>query len=134
MPKNGKSWKFNTKGEEGTLVGFNVPLLSYRLLMTSAKIIKSKHFRFLKRDSQPTNIEMDVPMEGNPKETSNTNPPEPIELRESESSNHINPDLEDSSDSDGDTQIENQLTQTDTSTAAPTTRNLRDQTLIKPPV
>ncbi|KNZ48273.1 uncharacterized protein VP01_5782g1 [Puccinia sorghi] len=138
MPKNGKSWKFNSKGEEGTLVGFNVPLLSYRVLRTSGKIIESKHVRFLKRDSQPINIEMDVPMEGNLKETSNANPPEPIELQESKSSNHgendhINPDLEDSSDSDGNTQIENQLTQTDTPTPAPTTRTLRDQTLIKPP-
>ncbi|KNZ60492.1 hypothetical protein VP01_1546g3 [Puccinia sorghi] len=38
-----KGWKFNPKGEEGILVGFNVALRSYRIVLNSGRVIETKH-------------------------------------------------------------------------------------------
>lgn len=43
-----KGRKFEEKGQEGFLVGFNVLLHSYRIITQSGAIIESKHVRFLK--------------------------------------------------------------------------------------
>jgi hypothetical protein len=46
--KRVKGWKFDKKGEEGVLLGFNVPLSSYCILVKSRIVIETKHVRFLK--------------------------------------------------------------------------------------
>ncbi|POV98101.1 hypothetical protein PSTT_14653 [Puccinia striiformis] len=43
-----KGQKFDVKGQEGLLVGFNTSLQSYRIITQSGSIIDSKHVRFLK--------------------------------------------------------------------------------------
>ncbi|POV98138.1 hypothetical protein PSHT_14196 [Puccinia striiformis] len=43
-----KRQKFDVKGQEGLLVGFNTSLQSYRIITQSGSIIDSKHVRFLK--------------------------------------------------------------------------------------
>ena len=47
-----KGWKFDTKGEEGLLVGFNVALRSFRIVTKSGKVIKLKHVCFLKKPEE----------------------------------------------------------------------------------
>ncbi|KNZ49179.1 hypothetical protein VP01_5165g2, partial [Puccinia sorghi] len=44
-----KGRKFDPKGEEGHLAGFNVALRSYRIITLYGKVIESKHVRFLKK-------------------------------------------------------------------------------------
>ncbi|KNZ51685.1 hypothetical protein VP01_3861g3 [Puccinia sorghi] len=44
-----KGRKLDSKGEEGTLVGFNVQLLSYQIITCAGKVIETKHVRFLKK-------------------------------------------------------------------------------------
>ncbi|KNZ50329.1 polyprotein [Puccinia sorghi] len=43
-----KGRKLDPKGEEGTLVGFNVPLQLYRIITWTGRVIESKHVKFLK--------------------------------------------------------------------------------------
>ncbi|KNZ44822.1 hypothetical protein VP01_878g3 [Puccinia sorghi] len=38
-----KGLKFDPKGEEGLLVGFNIPLQSYRIVTISGKVVETKH-------------------------------------------------------------------------------------------
>ncbi|KNZ50586.1 hypothetical protein VP01_433g10 [Puccinia sorghi] len=47
-----KGWKFDPKGEEGLLVGFNVALRSYRIVTQSGKVVDTKHVRFLKKPEE----------------------------------------------------------------------------------
>ncbi|KNZ63050.1 gag/pol polyprotein [Puccinia sorghi] len=53
-----KGRKFDSKGEEGRLIGFKVSLLLYRVISQSGRIVESKHVQFLKRDD--TEIKVDV--------------------------------------------------------------------------
>ncbi|PLW15122.1 hypothetical protein PCASD_23224 [Puccinia coronata f. sp. avenae] len=46
-----KGKKFEEKGQEGILIGFNTLLNSYRILSRTGSVIKSKHVRFLKEKS-----------------------------------------------------------------------------------
>ncbi|KNZ63499.1 hypothetical protein VP01_1135g2 [Puccinia sorghi] len=143
MLKKGKSWKFNAKGEEGILVGFNVSLLSYRLLMASGKIIESKHVKFLKRETPPMKIDLDTMIEEITETDKHHDEAEQPANHEDDASNHgesatINPELEESSSGDEAANIENQLLQQDPTLPEPTTssptRTLRDRSLLKPPV
>lgn len=50
-----KGQKFDSKGEEGKLIGFNFALQSYRIVVPSGRIIESKHVKFLRNpDLLPT--------------------------------------------------------------------------------
>ncbi|KNZ54293.1 hypothetical protein VP01_2986g6 [Puccinia sorghi] len=50
-----KGQKFDPKGEEGKLIGFNFALQSYTIVVPSGRIVESKNARFLKKpDPLPT--------------------------------------------------------------------------------
>ncbi|KNZ53103.1 uncharacterized protein VP01_3341g2 [Puccinia sorghi] len=51
--------KFDSKGEEGKLIGFNRALRSYRIVTKSGRIIKTKHVRFLKRPILSPSLSID---------------------------------------------------------------------------
>ncbi|KNZ57546.1 polyprotein [Puccinia sorghi] len=95
-----KGCKFDPKGEEGKLIGFNVPFRSFRILMPYGKVIETKHVRFLKKpDWQPTNSDnLDEMFDYVPQVSPPAN--EPTE-NQSEPSNHgeNEPVVEDSSNS-----------------------------------
>ncbi|KNZ62182.1 hypothetical protein VP01_1301g1 [Puccinia sorghi] len=56
-----KGRKFDSKGEEGRLIGFNVPLQSYRIITAFGKIFESKHVRFLKgQDTVKLDLDKDI--------------------------------------------------------------------------
>ncbi|PLW47490.1 hypothetical protein PCASD_04448 [Puccinia coronata f. sp. avenae] len=61
-----KGWKFNPKGEEGLLVGFNVPLQSYWIVLPSVKVVEKKHIRFLKKPDYVTRINTKDDIDFNP--------------------------------------------------------------------
>ncbi|KNZ54453.1 hypothetical protein VP01_2942g1 [Puccinia sorghi] len=145
MPRKEKSWKFNPKGEEGVLVGFNVSLVSYRILTPFGKVIETKHVRFLKKDSQNLNFDLDELVEAKaPLESETTgdnsrdeNPAE--EAPSTHRENENNSEAEELSSINEDEEVENQLThdtqpQQENIPSPPTsTRVLRDRSQIKPP-
>ncbi|KNZ56161.1 hypothetical protein VP01_2480g2 [Puccinia sorghi] len=74
-----KGRKFNSKGEEGQFLGYNVPLHSYRLVTQSGRVVKAKHVRFLKRVDQHHRIDLDNEIQFFPEEESQLEPlPQPV--------------------------------------------------------
>ncbi|KNZ59740.1 hypothetical protein VP01_166g2 [Puccinia sorghi] len=118
-----KGRKFDSKGEEGILIGFNVSLQSYRILTQTGRVIETKHVRFMKKtNSQPTFPQTEEHSDHG--ENSN-NLNDSSDPREEES------DLEaDNSD------IEKQLVQAESTTQTPevSTRILRDRSQLRPPI
>ncbi|KNZ44866.1 hypothetical protein VP01_874g6 [Puccinia sorghi] len=55
-----KGRKFDAKGEEGKLLGVNVSLRSYRVLLPSGRILESKHVHFLKKPEEGNNMTLDL--------------------------------------------------------------------------
>ncbi|KNZ58951.1 hypothetical protein VP01_1827g1 [Puccinia sorghi] len=139
MPRKEKSWKFNPKGEEGVLVGFNVSLLSYGILTPFGKVIETKHVRFLKKEIQRQNFDLDDvveiprPDDSNTRENNRQTEPQAEGDRSIHRENKHNSELEDLSSSNEDEDIENQLThnnQSEKEIELPppvSTRVLRDQ-------
>ncbi|KNZ49698.1 hypothetical protein VP01_4841g3, partial [Puccinia sorghi] len=142
-----KGRKFDSKGEEGRLIGFNVPLQSYRIITAFGKIVESKHVRFLKgQDTVKLDLEEDI--EFFPEEAKRVNDHPAPENEPNSSSDHREnssdcEEFEDAQEQDSDssrgseTEIEKQLTQRDSSSPPQqpptTTRVLRDRSQIKPP-
>ncbi|KNZ60951.1 hypothetical protein VP01_1477g3 [Puccinia sorghi] len=139
-----KGRKFDSKGEEGRLIGFNVPLLLYRVITQSGRIVESKHVRFLKRDDSVIKVDVDNELQFLPEDYPRSQELVPPAIESTPANNHRenNPDRDDSAESDENSsdesnhEIEQQLTQP-TSTPTPpvqqTSRILRDRSLIKPP-
>ncbi|KNZ59388.1 hypothetical protein VP01_1742g3 [Puccinia sorghi] len=142
-----KGRKFDSKGEEGRLIGFNVPLRSYRIITLAGKVIESKHVRFLKSQDAVPYLVLDDDLEFSPEEARISEDQTVPASEPSPASDHreINSDREelvdaqeeDSTD-ESDNEIENQLIRRDP-TPPPlqqpttTTRVLRDRSQIKPP-
>ncbi|KNZ45050.1 hypothetical protein VP01_853g9 [Puccinia sorghi] len=123
-----KGKKFDVKGQEGLLVGFNVPLLSYRILLRTGGTVESKHVRFLKMP-EPTVIDS--------RQDNNREP----EIDESESMiqeecHDEAVDDENVSDHDCDEEIAQMLKSRDPTpeSSVQSTRVLRDRSTLKPPV
>ncbi|KNZ53748.1 hypothetical protein VP01_3145g2 [Puccinia sorghi] len=76
-----KGKKFETKGEEGRLLGFNVALQSYRVLTLSGKVIESKHVRFIKKEVSNSNLDLDddTPLETEAPQHLNEHTPTSVE-------------------------------------------------------
>ncbi|KNZ59903.1 hypothetical protein VP01_1645g1 [Puccinia sorghi] len=55
-----KGRKFDKKGEEGKLIGFNTSLLSYQVLTQFGRIMETKHVRFLKKTNESPKLDLDV--------------------------------------------------------------------------
>lgn len=140
-----KGQKFDVKGQEGLLVGFNTSLQSYRIITQSGSIIDSKHVRFLKApqfdikmadwdkfhpDKPDTNDQGATTLER--LGASNTNQVDQESPSQEETDNPSNHDNDDSHDSEE--EIAEQLTprEQDHPTQV-TTRILRDRATIKPP-
>ncbi|KAI7962507.1 hypothetical protein MJO28_000601 [Puccinia striiformis f. sp. tritici] len=140
-----KGRKFDVKGQEGLLVGFNTSLQSYRIITQSGSIIDSKHVRFLKApqfdikmadwdkfhpDKPDTNDQGATTLER--LGASNTNQVDQESPSQEETDNPSNHDNDDSHDSEE--EIAEQLTprEQDHPTQV-TTRILRDRATIKPP-
>lgn len=49
-----KGQKFDSKGEEGKLVGFNPAFRSYRIITQSGRIVETKYVQFLKKPELPS--------------------------------------------------------------------------------
>ncbi|KNZ46553.1 hypothetical protein VP01_7173g1, partial [Puccinia sorghi] len=52
--------KFEAKGAEGLLIGYNVLLRSYRILLKSGAVIESKHVRFLRNSDSKVTVSDNV--------------------------------------------------------------------------
>ncbi|KNZ60939.1 hypothetical protein VP01_147g11 [Puccinia sorghi] len=107
-----KGRKFDHKGEEGRLVGFNVALRSYRVVTKHGKVIETKHVRFLKKEETAKSNDSDDFLELPPVEEGNTvNPEDRITSQaDKQSSDHRegDHDREDSIDSEEeDVEVEN---------------------------
>ncbi|PLW28937.1 hypothetical protein PCANC_26668 [Puccinia coronata f. sp. avenae] len=108
-----KGWKFDPKGEEGLLVGFNVALRSYRIVTKSRKVVKSKHVCFLKQPEEGT-LNSDDGIEFNQLEDSVT-PQDQEERKETsqepQPSNHreMETDSDQEASQDSEAKIENLL-------------------------
>ncbi|KNZ59574.1 hypothetical protein VP01_1700g5 [Puccinia sorghi] len=145
IPRKEKSWKFNSKGEEGVLVGFNVSLLSYRILTPFGKVVETKHVRFLKKESQRQNLDLDEvievprPDEFDDRENNRQAEVQSEEDRSNHRENEDTPELEDLSSNDEDEDVENQLTNNSQlekeiePPQPPPARVLRDRSQIRPP-
>ncbi|KNZ46501.1 hypothetical protein VP01_720g8 [Puccinia sorghi] len=141
-----KGRKFDEKGEEGKLIGFNPSLLSYRVLTPFGRIVETKHVRFLRKINGSPKLDLDIeegfqsPLEEQKDQFDNSQSP----VNQSSSSNHgeNESDQEDSSNSSQNEQdeeeINNQLVQNfpkpQNSTPIITTRTLRDRSQLKPPM
>ncbi|KNZ43830.1 hypothetical protein VP01_982g8 [Puccinia sorghi] len=135
-----KGQKFETKGEEGRLLGFNVALQSYRVLTLSGRVIESKHVRFIKKEVANTNVDLDdeTPLETEVPQLSNEHNPTLVERSPAldHRENTSDQEASDSSkeESSDDSEIENQLVNREpTPQPQEVTRTLRDRSLLKPP-
>ncbi|KNZ49293.1 hypothetical protein VP01_5102g1, partial [Puccinia sorghi] len=136
-----KGRKFNPKGEEGRLIGFNVSLQSFRLVTQSGRVVETKHVRFLKMETSNLNLELDdnllVGVESQSEEIPPTaNPAPPLDHRENNDVDQEGSGTSLEEDSVSNSDIENQLTQRDPMPQPQpptTTRTLRDRSLLKPP-
>lgn len=63
-----KGRKFDAKGEEVQLIGFNAALHSYRLITRSGRVVETKHVKFLKRADQQLKIDSDDDIQFSPEE------------------------------------------------------------------
>ncbi|POV99253.1 hypothetical protein PSHT_13735 [Puccinia striiformis] len=142
-----KGKKFDVKGQEGLLVGFNVLLQSYRIITQTGAIIDSKHVRFLKypqmdvKFSDPDDFYPDQtpPAEETRSQPDNSHPPEDEHSTCQESSgqegidHNQEVDCNDSHNSDED--IAQMLEPAEpVQPSEVNTRVLRDRTTIKPPM
>ncbi|KNZ53473.1 hypothetical protein VP01_322g3 [Puccinia sorghi] len=138
-----KGRKFHPKGEEGLLVGFDTTLLSYRVLMPSGHIVKSKHVQFLKKsypisfklsdyDSDELKIGDNSLHEDDQRRIEEIRP----ESLNYEGTNKTVEETQSEQFNESDDEIQNQLTSQTPSEPAQeiqSTRKLRDRSAIKPP-
>ncbi|KNZ54487.1 hypothetical protein VP01_2933g1 [Puccinia sorghi] len=137
--------KLDPKGEEGILIGFNVPFHSYRLLMRSGKTIDTKHVRFLqKRNEIRQNAsswdEDEIPLRNmplrNPQEEASSEDVLPTNTHAESHLDHgeVNGDRDEPTDSsDEESTVQQQLIQEQTPQST-STRTLRDRTQLRPPI
>ncbi|KNZ54529.1 hypothetical protein VP01_2923g1 [Puccinia sorghi] len=140
-----KGRKFDLKGEEGLLIGFNVALRSYRIITQHGRVLESKHVRFLQKKDAEEITDWEDQLEFEPasaKETEIASGTEEESMsrdhRENDSDReHSNDSIEEEEDVErqllGEETTSTQNPTPQTQTQAPITRILRDRSQIKPP-
>ncbi|KNZ55415.1 hypothetical protein VP01_2688g1 [Puccinia sorghi] len=134
-----KGKKFEVKGQEGVLIGYNVMLRSFRILLKSGAVINSKHVRFLKSPTFIENSDSDFIPEMATEMERETRPlpelrqeTEPEDDERDDGETHDDIMIDDvTPDSNSDEEIVDQLVP---QPEQPPTRILRDRSQLKPPI
>lgn len=138
-----KGRKFDSKGEEGRLIGFNVPLLSYCVITQSGKILESKHVWFLRKENLKFKLDADDEIQFHPEDLQQSQEQVPPIIESTPANDHQennidhedSVEMEENSSDESTLNIKHELTQPNPMSppVKQSTRILRDPSLIKPP-